>query len=117
MVLHSYDGYTTNITLEDFGREGTLLAHHWQGEPLSREHGGPLRLIVPHLYFWKSAKWLFADRIHECGQPGIGKSRLSQSRRSLDEAALFGRSVISNPVSLAISRARSIRRGRAIRWR
>lgn len=58
VVLHSYDRYTTNITLEDFAAEGSIVAHTWEGQPLTREHGGPVRLVVPHLYFWKSAKWL-----------------------------------------------------------
>jgi DMSO/TMAO reductase YedYZ molybdopterin-dependent catalytic subunit len=58
VMLHSYDEYTTNLTLEDFASPDALLAHSWQGAPLTREHGGPVRLIVPHLYFWKSAKWL-----------------------------------------------------------
>jgi DMSO/TMAO reductase YedYZ molybdopterin-dependent catalytic subunit len=58
VMLHSYDEYTTNLTLEDFATSDALLAHSWEGAPLTREHGGPVRLIVPHLYFWKSAKWL-----------------------------------------------------------
>ena len=66
VILHSYDRYTTNITLEDFASEDAIVAHSWEGQPLSREHGGPVRLIVPHLYLWKSAKWLkrieFASR-------------------------------------------------------
>ena len=56
--LLSYDGYTTNLAIEDFASEDALLAISWQGRPLTREHGGPVRLVVPHLYFWKSAKWL-----------------------------------------------------------
>lgn len=60
VVLHSYDGYTANLALEDFAAEDALLAHSWSGQPLSDEHGGPVRLVVPHLYFWKSAKWLQA---------------------------------------------------------
>ncbi len=58
VVLHSFDGYTTNLPLEDFAAPDAILAHSWEGKPLTREHGGPLRLVVPHLYFWKSAKWL-----------------------------------------------------------
>jgi DMSO/TMAO reductase YedYZ molybdopterin-dependent catalytic subunit len=58
LMLHSYDGYTTNLPLEDFAAEDAILAHSWNGAPLPREHGGPMRLVVPHLYFWKSAKWL-----------------------------------------------------------
>jgi DMSO/TMAO reductase YedYZ molybdopterin-dependent catalytic subunit len=58
VMLTSYDGYTTNLLLSDFAVEDALLVHRWQDEPLAAEHGGPLRLVVPHLYFWKSAKWL-----------------------------------------------------------
>jgi DMSO/TMAO reductase YedYZ molybdopterin-dependent catalytic subunit len=58
VILHSHDGYTTNLPLADFAAADALLATHWQGQPIAREHGGPMRLIVPHLYFWKSAKWL-----------------------------------------------------------
>lgn len=58
VMLSSHDGYTTNLPLEDFLTDAALLATHWQGQPLTREHGAPLRALVPHLYFWKSAKWL-----------------------------------------------------------
>ena len=58
VLLTSHDGYTTNLPLEGFASEATILATHWQGQPLTRAHGGPMRLVVPHLYFWKSAKWL-----------------------------------------------------------
>jgi DMSO/TMAO reductase YedYZ molybdopterin-dependent catalytic subunit len=58
VVLHGYDDYTTNLPLADFASPDALLAHRWEGEPLPVEHGGPVRLVVPHLYFWKSAKWL-----------------------------------------------------------
>jgi DMSO/TMAO reductase YedYZ molybdopterin-dependent catalytic subunit len=58
VMLTSYDGYTTNLPLADFAAEDAILATSWEGQPLTRDHGGPMRLIVPHLYFWKSAKWL-----------------------------------------------------------
>ncbi|WEZ85630.1 sulfite oxidase-like oxidoreductase (plasmid) [Rhizobium sp. 32-5/1] len=58
VMLTSYDGYTTNLPLSDFASEEAILATHWEGEPLTRDHGGPVRLIVPHLYLWKSAKWI-----------------------------------------------------------
>ena len=58
VLLTSYDGYTTNLPFADFASEDGILATHWEGEPLTREHGGPMRLVIPHLYFWKSAKWL-----------------------------------------------------------
>jgi len=58
LMLHGYDGYTTNVPLADFAVADALLAHSWQGKPLTRSHGGPVRLVIPHLYFWKSAKWI-----------------------------------------------------------
>lgn len=58
IVEHCYGGYTTNIAMSDFLREENFFAHKVFGEPLSAEHGGPMRLIVPHLYAWKSAKWI-----------------------------------------------------------
>jgi DMSO/TMAO reductase YedYZ molybdopterin-dependent catalytic subunit len=58
VMLTSYDGYTTNLPLSDFAAEDAILATAWEGQPLTSDHGGPMRLVVPHLYFWKSAKWL-----------------------------------------------------------
>ena len=75
VVLHSYDGYTTNLSLEDFAAEDALLAHSWSGQPLTEEHGGPVRLVVPHLYFWKSAKWLQAIEFLTEDAPGFWEVR------------------------------------------
>jgi DMSO/TMAO reductase YedYZ molybdopterin-dependent catalytic subunit len=75
VVLHSYDGYTTNLSLEDFAAEDALLAHSWSGKSLTSEHGGPVRLVVPHLYFWKSAKWLQAIEFLENDAPGYWEVR------------------------------------------
>ncbi|QOZ54286.1 sulfite oxidase-like oxidoreductase [Bradyrhizobium sp. CCBAU 53338] len=75
VVLHSYDGYTTNLALDDFAAEEALLAHSWSGQPLSDEHGGPVRLVVPHLYFWKSAKWLQAIEFTTEDAPGFWEVR------------------------------------------
>lgn len=58
VMLHCYGGYTTNLPLEDFLSERSLLADRHDGQPLEREHGGALRAVVPHLYAWKSAKWV-----------------------------------------------------------
>jgi DMSO/TMAO reductase YedYZ molybdopterin-dependent catalytic subunit len=58
IMQHCYGGYTTNIAIEDFWREENFFAHTLFGEPLPAEHGGPMRLVVPHLYAWKSAKWI-----------------------------------------------------------
>ena len=58
VMQHCYGGYTTNITIADFLRPENFFAHTVFDEPLSVEHGGPMRLVVPHLYAWKSAKWI-----------------------------------------------------------
>ena len=58
VLVHCYGGYTTNLPLEDLLSEHALLADTHGGKPLPVEHGGPVRLVVPHLYAWKSAKWV-----------------------------------------------------------
>ena len=75
VVLHSYDGYTTNLPLEDFAAADAIIAHSWQGQPLPVEHGGPVRLVVPHLYFWKSAKWLRRIELIGADRPGFWEER------------------------------------------
>jgi DMSO/TMAO reductase YedYZ molybdopterin-dependent catalytic subunit len=74
-VLHAHDGYTTNLALEDFAAADALIAHSWQGDPLTPEHGGPARLVVPHLYFWKSAKWLERIEFRTEDAPGFWEVR------------------------------------------
>jgi DMSO/TMAO reductase YedYZ molybdopterin-dependent catalytic subunit len=71
VLLTCYDGYTTNLLLDDFAAEDAILATHWQGAPLAREHGGPMRLVLPHLYFWKSAKWLRRIEFRAQDAPGF----------------------------------------------
>lgn len=75
LMFRSYDGYTTNVSLERFAAEDVLLAHSWQGQPLSRDHGGPVRVVIPQLYFWKSAKWLRAITFMEKDAPGYWELR------------------------------------------
>jgi DMSO/TMAO reductase YedYZ molybdopterin-dependent catalytic subunit len=58
VMQHCYGGYTTNLALEEFLCEENFFAHTLAGEPLPADHGGPMRLVVPHLYAWKSAKWI-----------------------------------------------------------
>jgi DMSO/TMAO reductase YedYZ molybdopterin-dependent catalytic subunit len=67
-------GYTTNLSVVDLRAEGALIAFEYDGAPLDPEHGGPARLVVPHLYFWKSAKWVRALRFMETDQPGFWES-------------------------------------------
>lgn len=57
-LVYAEHGFTTNLPLADLDREANLLALTHDGVPLTPEHGGPVRLLVPHLYFWKSAKWV-----------------------------------------------------------
>jgi DMSO/TMAO reductase YedYZ molybdopterin-dependent catalytic subunit len=70
LMLHGYDGYTTNVPLADFAVPQALFAHSWNGKPLTREHGGPVRLVIPHLYFWKSAKWINRIDFMGADRPG-----------------------------------------------
>ena len=71
VMVHSYGGYTTNLSLDDFVRPLNLLAHQFGGEPLDTDHGGPMRLVEPHLYFWKSAKWINGLEFIDHDEPGF----------------------------------------------
>jgi len=75
VLLQSYDTYTANLPLEEFAAPDALLATHWEGEPLAIEHGGPLRVVVPKLYFWKSAKWVKRIQFVAEDQPGFWEVR------------------------------------------
>ena len=75
LVFYSHDGYTTNVPLKSFNDDDVMLAHSWNGEPLSREHGGPVRPIIPKLYFWKSAKWVKHITFMDKDAPGFWEVR------------------------------------------
>ena len=70
-LVTSYGGYTTNVPLEDLVDRDAMVAVEFEGEPLRAEHGGPVRLLVPHLYFWKSAKWLTRIELLDYDHPGF----------------------------------------------
>ena len=74
-TLHSYDGYTTNVPLEVLLDNDVIVAHSVLGQALSREHGGPVRMVVPKRYAWKSAKWLKAIELHAEDRPGFWEVR------------------------------------------
>ena len=67
-------GYTTNVPLADLRGGRAWVAHTYDGQPLAPEHGGPARLLVPHLYFWKSAKWVRGISLTVDDQPGFWES-------------------------------------------
>jgi DMSO/TMAO reductase YedYZ molybdopterin-dependent catalytic subunit len=71
----SNTGYTTNLPLDDVTGGRAWVAWEVDGAPLAREHGGPARLLVPHLYFWKSAKWIAGLRLLDHNQPGFWEVR------------------------------------------
>ena len=71
VVVRSYGGYTTNLPLEDMVDGKAWIAYGYDDAPLEPEHGGPARLLVPHLYFWKSAKWITELEISETDDPGF----------------------------------------------
>jgi DMSO/TMAO reductase YedYZ molybdopterin-dependent catalytic subunit len=75
VLVHCYGGYTTNLLLEDLLADTTLFADRLDGQPLSPEHGGPLRLVVPHLYGWKSAKWVNGLEFMDREVPGFWEQR------------------------------------------
>jgi DMSO/TMAO reductase YedYZ molybdopterin-dependent catalytic subunit len=75
VMLYASDGYTTNLAIEDFAAPAALLAHAWEELPLTPEHGGPVRLILPHLYLWKSAKWLRAIEFMAEDEAGFWEDR------------------------------------------
>ena len=71
VLAFSDGGYTTNLPLEDVSDGKGWVAYEFQGEPLDPEHGGPARLLVPHLYFWKSAKWVRGIELRQDDLPGF----------------------------------------------
>ena len=71
VLVHAEQGFTANVPLADLDRENVLLATHHDGQPLSPDHGYPLRLIVPHLYAWKSVKWARGLEFLERDVPGF----------------------------------------------
>lgn len=75
VVLHGYDGYTTNVRLDHFADGDCLLAHTHDGAAISRQHGGPVRVIMPRYYLWKSAKWLKRIEFLPADKPGFWETR------------------------------------------
>jgi DMSO/TMAO reductase YedYZ molybdopterin-dependent catalytic subunit len=75
LLAQSHDGYDTNVPVADLVGGRAMIAIRYAGEPLPAEHGGPARLLVPHLYFWKSAKWVKGLRFTERNEAGFWELR------------------------------------------
>lgn len=71
VLVHAEQGFSANLLLDDFLRAENIFAHSHNGEPLTPEHGYPLRLVVPHLYFWKSVKWVRGLEFLAQDRPGF----------------------------------------------
>ncbi|WZH38245.1 MAG: molybdopterin-dependent oxidoreductase [Microbacterium enclense] len=71
VMAHSYGGYTTNVPVKDLMGGKAWVVFEFDGKPLAPEHGGPARLLVPHLYFWKSAKWVRGLVLQARDEPGF----------------------------------------------
>jgi DMSO/TMAO reductase YedYZ molybdopterin-dependent catalytic subunit len=71
VLVNAYHGFNANLPIDDFLREGNLFAYEYAGSALEPEHGYPLRLVVPHLYFWKSVKWVRGFTVLAADQPGF----------------------------------------------
>jgi len=75
VIVHGAPAFTTNLTLDDFFQTDVLLATMHDGEAIDAKHGGPVRLVVPRLYFWKSAKWVTGIEFVAHDSPGFWESR------------------------------------------
>lgn len=73
-LVESYGGYTTNLPVEDLTSGRAWITYSYDNEELAPEHGGPARLLVPHLYLWKSAKWVRGIRLSDTDEPGFWES-------------------------------------------
>jgi DMSO/TMAO reductase YedYZ molybdopterin-dependent catalytic subunit len=75
VIFHAHDGYTTNVRLDQFDQPDVFLVHRWDGRPIPRQHGGPVRVLIPRLYLWKSAKWVRRIELSATDRPGFWETR------------------------------------------
>jgi DMSO/TMAO reductase YedYZ molybdopterin-dependent catalytic subunit len=74
-LQNSFDGYSTNVPFEDLTEGKAMIATRYDGEAIAAEHGGPARMVIPHLYFWKSAKWIANLQFTRRDEPGFWENR------------------------------------------
>ena len=91
VLVHAEQGFTTNLPLVDLDRPENLLALRHNGETLTPEHGGPVRLLVPHLYLWKSAKWVTGLELLDQDEPGFWEQNGYHMRGNPWEEERYGR--------------------------
>ncbi|AKU95835.1 Sulfite oxidase [Labilithrix luteola] len=75
VIFEAAEGYTSNVPIREALAPNVLIAHKYEGQPLARAHGAPVRAVVPDLYFWKSAKWLTGIRFVTADKPGYWETR------------------------------------------
>ncbi len=75
VIFQSVDGYTANVRRDQFDQPDVFLVHRWEGAPISRQHGGPVRVLMPRLYLWKSAKWIRRIEFSVSDKPGFWETR------------------------------------------
>ncbi|WP_338924030.1 sulfite oxidase-like oxidoreductase (plasmid) [Pseudomonas silesiensis] len=93
VLVHCADGYSTNLSLEDFLADDCLIAHTMRGERLELDHGAPARLVIPHLYFWKSAKWVTKIEVLLEDEPGYWELRNYHNRGNPWEEERYGKPI------------------------
>ena len=75
VLCHGFDGYTTNVAIEELLKDDVLVAHTYEGAPLPKDHGGPARVITPQLYAWKGTKWISRFEVLTQNRPGFWEQR------------------------------------------
>ncbi len=75
VIFHAFDGYTTNVRLDQFDQPDVFLVTQWEGRPIDRRHGGPVRVLIPRLYLWKSPKWIRRIELSTTDRPGFWETR------------------------------------------
>jgi DMSO/TMAO reductase YedYZ molybdopterin-dependent catalytic subunit len=75
VIFHAHDGYTTNVRLDQFDQPDVFLVCEWEGRPIDRQHGGPVRVLIPRLYLWKSPKWVRRIELSAVDRPGFWENR------------------------------------------
>ena len=116
-MIHSYGGYSTNLPLEDLLDGKAWVAYQYDESELAPEHGGPARMLVPHLYFWKSAKWVRGIELMLQDSPGFWEQlRLPRLWRPMARAAVSGGLKLRRAWRPAVVAERRPRRRVLPRW-